>query len=180
MKTLRINAFSRTWLQARVSRRAAVGGAGLAAIGVAGAGRAAAQKATPVVPGVVMPGHPLVGGWLISVTNPPAGGASVLTAVGSFTNDGNALVSGFGDPSLQGIWVADGSHEATVTVVAPRAGGAGELDRLRLKLETATDNGPFRGTYSFDIVRADGTVAYTQTGSIGGRRVEAQAPDPLP
>ena len=60
MKTLRTNALSRTSLHKRVSRRAAVGGAGLAAIGVAGAGHAAAQKATPVSPGVVMPGHPLL------------------------------------------------------------------------------------------------------------------------
>jgi hypothetical protein len=124
--------------------------------------------------------HPLVGSWVIYETNPPNGGQPVLSGVASFFADGNVLLSGFGDQQYVGPWVIDGSHEATFTVVAPSAGGFGELDQIRAEVEVATDGGPFRGTYSFDIVRADGSSTFNYNGPIEGRRVEAQAPDPYP
>ena len=124
--------------------------------------------------------HPLVGSWVIYETNPPNGGQPVLSGVASFFADGNVLLSGFGDQQYVGPWAIDGSHEATFTVVAPSAGGFGELDQIRAAVEVATDGGPFRGTYSFDIVRADGSSTFNYNGPIEGRRVEAQAPDPYP
>ena len=130
--------------------------------------------------GTATAGHPLVGSWLVDETNPPAGGEPVLTAVATFADDGTAVVSGFGEERLQGSWAADGSHEATFTVVAPSAGGFGEVDRVRAAVEVATDGGPFRGVYTFDVVRADGTAAFTYRGPIEGRRVEVQDPEPYP
>jgi hypothetical protein len=124
--------------------------------------------------------HPVVGSWVIYETKPPNGGQPVLSGVASLFADGNVLLSGFGDQQYVGTWVIDGSHEATFTVVAPSAGGFGELDQIRAAVEVATDGGPFRGTYSFDIVRADGSSTFNYNGPIEGRRVEAQAPDPYP
>jgi hypothetical protein len=124
--------------------------------------------------------HPLVGSWLVYETNPPNGGPPVLSGVASFFDDGNALLSGFGDQRYQGTWIIDSSHEATFTVVAPSAGEFGEIDQIRGTVEVATDGGPFRGTYSFDVVRADDTSTFNYNGPIEGRRVEAQAPNPYP
>ncbi len=124
--------------------------------------------------------HPVIGSWLVYETNPPNGGPAVLSGVASFFDDGNALLSGFGDQQYQGTWIVDSSHEATFTVVAPSAGGFGEIDQIRGAVEVATDGGPFRGTYSFDIVRADGSSTFNYNGPIEGRRVAAQAPDPYP
>jgi hypothetical protein len=125
-------------------------------------------------------GHPLIGSWLIYETNPPTGREPVLTAVATFFADGNAVVSGFGVSQLQGSWIADSRSEATFTVVAPDAGGFGDVNRVRASVQVATDGGPFRGSYSFDIVRPDGTLAYSYRGPIAGQRVEVQAPDPFP
>jgi hypothetical protein len=134
----------------------------------------AAQSST------TMAEHPLVVSWLVYETNPPNGGPAVLSGVASFFADGNALLSGFGDQQYQGTWIVDSSHEATFTVVAPSAGGFGEIDQIRAAVEVATDGGPFRGTYSFDVLRADGSSTFNYNGPIEGRRVEAQAPNPYP
>ncbi len=125
-------------------------------------------------------GHPLVGSWLVYETNPPAGGEPVLTAVATFAADGTAVVSGFGDLHLQGLWIADSQSEATFTVVSPSAGGFGEVDRVRAAVEAATDGGPFRGTYTFDTVRVDGSDVFSYSGPIEGQRVEVQEPEPYP
>jgi hypothetical protein len=37
-----------------------------------------------------------------------------------------------------------------------------------------------RGTYSIDLVRSDGSTAFTYSGPLEGRRVVVQPPDPLP
>jgi hypothetical protein len=124
-------------------------------------------------------GHPLIGSWLLYETNPPAGGPPVLAGVATFFADGNAVVT-FGDQALQGAWIPAGPWTATVTVVAPSTGGFGELNRLRASVEVATDGGPLRGTYSFDLVGADGGTAFTYRGPLEGRRVGVQPPDPLP
>ena len=142
--------------------------------------------AGPSIPGTsaqsdaAMAEHPLVGSWTVYETDPPAGGPPVLSGVASFYDDGNVLLSGFGDQLYVGTWIIDGSHEATFTVVAPSAGEFGEIDQIRAAVEVATDGGPFRGTYSFDIVRADGSSTFTYNGPIEGGRVEAQAPNPYP
>lgn len=145
---------------------------------VLAAGLIAAQGVAE--PGEVTTSHPLVGSWLVYETNPPAGGEPVLTAVATFNDDGTAIVSGFGEERLQGAWTADASHEATFTVVAPSAGGFGEVARVRAAVEVATDRGPFRGIYTFDVVRADGDTAFAYRGPIEARRVEVQAPEPYP
>lgn len=124
--------------------------------------------------------HSLIGSWLVDETNPPAGGEPVLAAVASFFDDGNALISGFGDSRYQGSWISDGDHTATVTVVAPSTGGFGQIDRLRAAIEVAPDGGSFQGTYSYDLVSADGSISFTYRGPIEGSRVEVQAPDPYP
>ena len=124
--------------------------------------------------------HPVVGSWLVYETNPPNGGPAVLSGVATFFADGNALLSGFGDQDYQGAWTADGTHEATFTVVAPSAGGFGEIDQIRAGVEVATDGGPFRGTYSFDVLRDDGSSTFNYNGPIEGRRVEVQPPNPYP
>ena len=124
-------------------------------------------------------GHPLIGSWLIYESNPPAGGEPVLAGVGTFFDDGNALIS-FGDQRYQGLWRGDSPSEATFTVVAPSAGGVGELDQLRGSVEVATDGGPFRGIYTFDVIRGHGTTLFTYRGPIEGRRVAIQEPEPYP
>lgn len=129
--------------------------------------------------GPVEVGHPAVGSWLVYETNPPAGGPPLLAGVATFSVDGTALIR-FGDQQYQGSWIIAGRREAVFTVVAPSAGGFGEIDRLRGRLEVATDGGPFRGTYSVDIVRADESIAFTYSGPIQGRRVAVLEPEPLP
>jgi hypothetical protein len=124
-------------------------------------------------------GHPLIGSWLIYEANPPAGGEPVLAGVATFFDDGNALVS-FGDQRFQGLWMADSQSEATFTVVAPSAGGVGEIDQLRGSVEVATDGGPFRGIYTFDVIQGHGTTVFTYRGPIEGRRVAIQEPEPYP
>ena len=121
----------------------------------------------------------LIGSWLVFETNPPSGGDRVLAGVATFFDDGNALIA-FGDQRYQGSWVADGMYEATFTVVAPSAGGIGGIDQLRGSIEVATDGGPFRGIYTFDILQADGSSIFTYRGPIEGQRVEVQAPEPYP
>ena len=143
------------------------------AVGEAIPGTSAQSEAT-------MAEHPLVGSWIMYETNPPNGGPPVLSGVASFFADGNAVFFGFDDQQFQGAWTVDGSHEATFTVVAPSAGGFGEIDQLRAEVEVATDGGPLRGTYSFDVLRADGTSTFNYNGPIEGRRVAVQAPDPYP
>lgn len=123
--------------------------------------------------------HPLVGSWVLYETNPPNGGPPVLTGIASFFDDGN-VVTTFGDQQLQGSWTVDSRSEATFTAVAPAAGGIGEINQLRGSVAVATDGGPFRGTYSFDLLRADGSSAFNYNGPIEGRRVEIQSPSPLP
>lgn len=123
--------------------------------------------------------HPLIGSWLIYETNPPAGGDPVLAGVATFFDDGNAFIA-FGDQPYQGSWTVDSGSEATFTVVAPSAGGIGEIDQLRGSVEVATDGGPFQGIYTYDLLGADGSASFTYRGPLEGRRVEVQAPEPYP
>jgi hypothetical protein len=103
----------------------------------------------------------------------------VLAGVATFFAEGTVVMI-FGDQPLQGAWIPTGPWTATVTAVAPSAGGVGELNRLRASVEVATDRGPMRGTYSIDLVRADGSTAFTYSGPLEGRRVVVQPPDPFP
>ncbi len=116
---------------------------------------------------------------VLSVLAVLIGGEPVLAGVATFSDDGNALIT-FGDQQLQGSWMVDSRSEATFTAVAPSAGGFGEIDQLRASVEVATDGGPFRGTYSFDIIRADGRTTFNYNGPIEGRRVQVQDPNPYP
>jgi hypothetical protein len=135
--------------------------------------------ATAVQPRPDTAGHPLIDSWLLYETNPPAGGPPVLAGVATFFAEGSVVMI-FGDQPMQGSWIPTGPWTATVTAVAPSAGGFSELNRLRASVEVATDGGPMRGTYSIDLVRADGSTAFTYRGPIEGRRVEVLPPDPYP
>ena len=123
--------------------------------------------------------HPLIGSWLIYETNPPAGGDPILVGVATFFDDSNALIA-FREQRYQGSWTVDSGSEATFTAVAPSAGGIGEIDQLRGSVEVATDGGPFRGIYTYDLLGVDGSAGFTYRGPLEGRRVEVQAPEPYP